>query len=456
MTIASNTRSASKSAERLEPGEIEEGEDYTPPAIERGRDAPPHLTIPSSSRIPGPFAEVPAFSHPASSRSPSPTPSFEHILERQQQQFYDQQRLMMTSFQQMFATALAARTAPAANATGATAPPANLESKMRLKDPDTFDGSPRSCESFINSCVNIFLAQPHVYPDAATQVRFALSFLSGNATRWRDAMHRDLRLGSYVITSWGDFEQRFRMSFDNPHRVDEAKRKLHHIVQGHRTAEDFFLEFEDLRAEAGFCDSSVIFQLLRAIRRDVRDEAQRRRPKPEYYDEWKQTILQVDQDLRGSAAANAFYDPNARGQNHFQSGFAPRFQNTNRFGASTRYNSPSTPTPITPAAAPKAPTSTTATLPAPAVTSSSSGPHQNCWKCGLPGHYPRLCPNVGKATGKLTRQLFEKADELETQMEHVRNLLGQVDDLPEDTEEDHEVFIRLMEELPTFFVPNDG
>jgi hypothetical protein len=260
----------------------------------------------------------------------------------------------------------------------------------------------------------------------------------------------------YVITTWGDFEQRFRMSFDNPHCVDEAQQKLHHIVQGHRTAEEFFLEFEDLRAEAGFCDSSVIFQLLCALRRDICDEAQRCQPKPEYYDEWKQTILQVDQDLRKSAAANAFYEPDKRGQNRFQAGYAPRFQNTGRFGSTSRYNSQPVPTPITPTTALKPPPSTIANLPVSAVASSSSAPHQNCWKCGVPGHYPHLCPNVGKATGKLTCQLFKKADKLESQMEHVRALLSQADELPEGTEEDQEVFIRLLEELPTFFVPNDG
>jgi len=347
---------------------------------------------------------------------------------------------MMTSFQEMFATALATRAAP----TGAATPSSSLESKMRLKDPDTFDGSPRSCESFLNSCINIFLAQPRVYPDAATQVRFALSFLTGNATRWRDAIYRDLRLGSYVITTWGDFEHRFRMSFDNPHHVDEAQQKLHHIIQGHRTAEEFFLEFKDLHAEAGFCDSSMIFQLLRVLRRDIHDEAQRRQPKPEYYDEWKQTILQVDQDLRKSAAANAFYEPDKQGQNRFQAGFAPRFQNTGRFGSTSRYNSQPVPTPITPTTAPKAPAPTISNPPISGVASSSSTSHQNCWKCGLPGHYLRLCPNIGKATGKLTRQLFEKADELESQMEHVRALLSQADELPEGTEEDQEVFITAL------------
>jgi hypothetical protein len=188
MTIAGNTRSASKSAEHLEPGEIREQHNNPPFPFECGRDSPPHLTIPSSSRIPEPLESL--FPN-RTSRSPSPTPSpssFEHILECQQQQFYEQQWLMMTSFQGMFATALATRAAPA----GAAAPSSNLESKMRLKDPDTFDGSPRSCESFLNSCINIFLAQPQVYPDAATQVRFALLFLTGNATRWRDAIYRDL------------------------------------------------------------------------------------------------------------------------------------------------------------------------------------------------------------------------------------------------------------------------
>ena len=105
---------------------------------------------------------------------------------------------------------------------------------------------------------------------------------------------------------------------------------------------------------------------------------------------------------------------------------------------------------------PKTLTTTATPLPTTPLASSSSNPHQNCWKCGLPGHYPRLCPNIGKTTGKLTRQLFEKADELETQMEHVRNLVGQVDELAKDGEEDCDVFIRLMEELPMLFVSNDG
>jgi hypothetical protein len=267
MTIAGNTRAALKSTERLEPGEIYREQNDPPTMFEHGRETPPHLMLPSSSQIPGPFDSQPASPH---STSPTPDPgSLEHILERQQRQFYEQQRLMMSSFQGMLATALASRTGHATNSTNIATPSASLESKMRLKDPDTFDGSPRSCKSFINSCVNIFLAQPRVYPDTGTQICFALSFLSGNATRWRDAIYRDLRMGSYVITTWDDFEQRFHMSFDNPHRVDEAKRRLHHVVQGHRTAEEFFLEFEDLRAEAGFCDSSVIFQLLRAIRKDV-------------------------------------------------------------------------------------------------------------------------------------------------------------------------------------------
>ena len=55
---------------------------------------------------------------------------------------------------------------------------------------------------------------------------------------------------------------------------------------------------------------------------------------------------------------------------------------------------------------------------------------------------------------KLMHQLFEKADELDSQIEHVHKLLEQINDLPEDVEEDHEVFIQLIEELPDFFVTN--
>ena len=231
---------------------------------------------------------------------------------------------MMASFQQMFVNILTSH-ATAVN----TAPAGNhntndySRSKMHLNDPDLFDGLPKNTESFINSCVNIFMAQPQLYSDAESQVCFALSFLKSGALKWHDGMLRDIKNGVYVITDWNDFEWQLRLNFGNKHLVEEAQCSLHNIHQGSRTTKEFFIVFEDLKAEAGFNDAAVIFELLHALCPDVREEVNRHNPHPVYYSEWKETILQVDQNLHENAASNSFYSPHRHPQGHFNPNFMP-------------------------------------------------------------------------------------------------------------------------------------
>ena len=457
------SRAAAHSQEHP-PSDVDEDhadDDELPPVdSEERRHLLPHLGEPSSSLV-----DDPPYCTGNTLQSSSVDPSaLERILERQQQQLTTalatQQQTMMTSFQQMFANVLASHAA-AANAapTGNRNASDYSRSKMRLNDPDPFDGLPKNTESFINSCVNIFMAQPQLYSDAESQVRFALSFLKSGALKWRDGMLRDIKNGAYVITDWNDFEQQLRLNFGNKHLVEEAQRALHNIHQGSRTAEEFFIAFEDLKAEAGFNDAAVIFQLLRALRPDVRDEVNRRNPRPVYYSEWKETILQVDQNLRENAASNSFYNPNGRTQGRSAPNFIPRNFN-NRFQPTPR--SVDTPTatwqpmPSAPrVSAPSAPRPTIAAPAAAPASSSSKTFTPNCWKCGG-DHWSRLCLTGAKPTSTATRQLFEKVDELDSHMETIRKLFEEVEELPEDAEGDRDLMEKLMEEHPLFFTPTDG
>jgi len=423
------------------------------------RDRPPHSGQPSTSQT-----NDPPYRDENTLQSSSVDPSaLERILERQQQQLTtalaSQQQTMMTSFQQMFANILASHANAATPATG-VGYNANDHSraKMRLNDPDPFDGLPKNTESFINSCVNIFMAQPQLYSDPESQVRFALSFLKSGALKWRDSMLRDIKNGTYTITDWNDFERLLRLNFGNKHRAEEAQRGLHEIKQGSRTAEEFFIAFEDLKAEAGFNDTAVIFELLRALRADVRSEVNRRRPRPVYYSEWKDAILQVDQDLRESTASNSFYEPNSRSQGRFHAPPAPRYFN-NRFQPTPRIVDTLTPTPAaTPA--PRASTTSDPRLVMPTIATTPAGSSSKsfvptCWKCNGP-HWPRQCEIVAKPSSAVTRQLFDKVDELDSHMETVRKLFEEVEELPEDADGDRGLMEKLMEEHPLFFTPTDG
>jgi len=225
---------------------------------------------------------------------------------------------MMASFQQMFVNILALQaTATAPTTAGNHNANDYSQSKMHLNDPDPFDGLPKNTESFINSCVNIFMAQPQLYSDPESQVRFALSFLKSGALKWRNSMLCDVKNGTYVITDWNDFEQQIWQNFGNKHLVDEAQCGLHNIHQGSRTAEEFFIVFEDLKAKTGFNDATIIFQLLCTLRPDIHDEVYCCNPHPVHYSEWKETILQVDQNLCENTASNSFYNPHRRPQGRF-------------------------------------------------------------------------------------------------------------------------------------------
>jgi hypothetical protein len=320
---------------------------------------------------------------------------------------------------------------------------------MRLSDPDPFDGSPKNTETFINSCVNIFMAQPLLYEDAESQVRFALSFLKSGATRWRDSFLRDIKNGTYVITDWEDFENHLRQSFGNPHHADEARQEIHEIKQGSCTAEDFFIAFEDLRAEADFCDNAIIFQLHRALCEDVRNEVNHRCPRPMTYQGWKDTILQVDQDLRRNAAAGAFYNPSTRSRR-----FTPALPfRPQAAGGQLATTTPRAPIAFNANAPSKAIIPTSAIVAGP--SSAANLDNILCWKCGARGHLSRQCTTVVKAPGKLTRQLLEIADSFDSSVEVIRQLLEVAEELPEDGDDDREMFVRFMAEHPSFFVPLD-
>ncbi|KDR72163.1 hypothetical protein GALMADRAFT_143477 [Galerina marginata CBS 339.88] len=411
----SHTRARSQNTQEVVPIPVEPStlydntnspDDNEHPASEPERDTPPHLSNRrgrSTSRRSSPSIEQ---------------SSLERILA-------SQQSIMMESFQAMMNSLVTSQSRIPAHATVSN-------TKMRMNDPDAFGGSPKNTDSFLNSCLNIFIAQPSVYRTDESKIRFALSFFKSGSLNWRDAVIRDMNDPLYVMPSWSDFEDSVRDSFGNPHRVENAQRELHQIVQGDRTAEEFFIAFEDLKHVAGFCDMAVIFQLKRALRVNIRNELLRRRPTPTTYRGWKDAILQVDQDLRESSTANTFY--------------APRPQ-------TSRY-------PFRPLTNVVPPPKTTAVTTSSAVPTSSvkrpfvANAKTVCWKCGGNGHIGRECKEEPKKTGKLTRQLFEEVAELDSNMERVRLLLEHVDEL-EDEEEDRDVFVRLMSDLPTFFVDSD-
>ena len=167
-------------------------------------------------------------------------------------------------------------------------------SRFRRSSPPSFDGSIKETENFLSSLTNIFDSQPSSFVSAESKIRYALTFLTGGASNWRKLLLRDVSEGRFLLTSWEAFEARFRETFGNPHLVAEARRKLWTIRQGQRTSEDFFLEFEEIRLEAGLCEESLVMFLQAALRPSLLDEVLRRDPQPITYSDWKSASLKAD------------------------------------------------------------------------------------------------------------------------------------------------------------------
>lgn len=310
-------------------------------------------------------------------------------------------------------------------------------------------------DTFINSCVNIFMAQPLLYSSVESRVRFALSFMKGDALRWRDAFFKDIGTGVYVFTTWEDFTDRLQASFGNPFRVDEAQRKLHTIEQGQRSAEVFFIEFEDLKAESGFCDASIIFELKRALRKDVREEANRRVPKSDStttYQYWKNVIIKVDQDLRGSAADQSFFSNNIAPVRRFTPGFTfnrsksniPDSSSTTPAPASSDRGRSSSSTPFT---------STTRNPALKTAPTTSTARSKACYGCGSLEHLWRDCKKA--KIGDKARVLLEQVDEVDASVDVMRKMMEDANTLDEEIDADVEIFARVAADYPEFFVHSD-
>lgn len=113
-----------------------------------------------------------------------------------------------------------------------------------MADPEPFNGKAKNIESFINSCINIFSAQPMQFMDDAAKCRFALGFMKGDmAIQWHDLLFCELKEETYQFTTWEDFEQCLRRNFGDPLRMAEAQRQISRIKQGSRAAQEFFIDF---------------------------------------------------------------------------------------------------------------------------------------------------------------------------------------------------------------------
>ncbi|KAK1220978.1 hypothetical protein PQX77_016220 [Marasmius sp. AFHP31] len=90
------------------------------------------------------------------------------------------------------------------------------QSKIRMKDPETFDGEKREdLDTFIEQCKNIYEAKPDIYADDTAKIQHASSYCSGKVEAAINVLQRRKRLGFRVapLETWAGFIAELRADF---------------------------------------------------------------------------------------------------------------------------------------------------------------------------------------------------------------------------------------------------
>ncbi|KIO25098.1 hypothetical protein M407DRAFT_25531 [Tulasnella calospora MUT 4182] len=119
--------------------------------------------------------------------------------------------------------------------------------KMKIKEPNTYDGKSRGgdAERWLLTCENYFLARASEFPDDVAKVQFALSYPSSTAQAWGDYILKDL-LGAQLKNEshdWDSFKAVFVTAFGDPDKEGTAIRKLEALSQGSRPIATYMADF---------------------------------------------------------------------------------------------------------------------------------------------------------------------------------------------------------------------
>jgi hypothetical protein len=179
--------------------------------------------------------------------------------------------------------------------------------KSLLSRPDDFSGTKGTItfRQWWRQIHVMFEAESKTLSDDKKKVLFALSFMkSGNSGLWadnyvdeQDAMPSNQR---YVFA---DFEAAIKSAFDDANARREAQRHLELLKQGSMTAEEFFVQFDQLARTAGWAagsDDHLNLLLERALNSRLVDRIWESTDtiKAATYAAWKAKAIEQDQLYR--------------------------------------------------------------------------------------------------------------------------------------------------------------
>jgi len=195
-----------------------------------------------------------------------------------------------------------------------TTEPTPEPKSYKPKKPHDYDGSVATFDRFMRELRANFAADPKAFESVRGRIIFALSCMAtGKAERWANRMEKRVFNGRFTVTTWEAFESLLKEHFDDPNEREHAQTKIGSLKQGKKSADEFFVEFEDLMDLAGYNDEAYIHLLCDNLDKEVVRAIYYQRAMPKTYAEWKEHAIQIDRHIKE-------FEKGAPGRNE-----APRF-----------------------------------------------------------------------------------------------------------------------------------
>jgi hypothetical protein len=141
-----------------------------------------------------------------------------------------------------------------------------LESKLNLKSPETFDGKDWSkLKGWMSELENYFTAKPNTYREDSSKITFASTYLTGPAlTHYTNC--RCAEPNAPTFSSWIAFCREMALMFGHHNPQSYAQQKLEDIKMGSSESfSSFITRFHDVLLDCEYNDSAMCSSLKRAL-----------------------------------------------------------------------------------------------------------------------------------------------------------------------------------------------